>query len=165
MGLFGFGKNGKKKDEKKEKKIIFLSKRDADRYHVENLYVKGIGKVLDISKNGVAVKKDEIEEIKKENLEINLEDHEVRASLKRETLKEVGFKFEDEIDTEELIKTHLKKPKKYGFQTIQNLSVQDIENDENIEKVKAVINLMLELDDPNTNVEKFNLSPCIRGFI
>ncbi|WP_281950606.1 HDOD domain-containing protein [Nitrosophilus kaiyonis] len=156
MGLFGFGKNGKKKDNKKEKKIIFLSKRDADRYHVENLNVKGIGKVLDISKNGVAVKKDEIEEVKKESLDIKLEGQEVKASLKRETLKEVGFKFEDEIETEEIIKTHLKKPKKYSFKTIQNLSLEDIENDENIEKIKAVINLMLELDDPNTNVEKFN---------
>ena len=156
MGLFGFGKNGKKKEKKKEKKTVFLSKRDYDRYHVENLYIKGIGKVLDISKNGVAIKKDEIEEIKKENLEILLEKNEVRASLKRETLKEVGLKFEDDFNTEDIIKSHLKKPLVYDFKSINRLSVEDIEDDENIEKIKAVINLMLELDDPNTNVEKFN---------
>jgi len=155
MGLFGFGKKEKKKIEKESKKNIFLSKRESDRYHVDNLYIKGIGKVIDISKNGVGVAKEEIEELKKENLDINLNNLEIKATVKRETLKEAGLKFEDEVDTKEIIKSHLLKPKSYIFEPKNRLSIEDIEDDEEIEKIKAVINLMLELDDPNTNVEKF----------
>ncbi len=156
MGLFGFGKNNKKeKDLKKEKKVPFLSKRGYDRYHVQNLYISGFGRVVDISKNGAAVAKEEIDEIKKETIDIKLKNIKLKATLMRETLKEAGVKFEDEIEAKEIIESHLQKPFKYNFKPKKELSKEDIESDESLEKIKAVINLMLELDDPNTTVEKF----------
>ncbi|WP_187648165.1 HDOD domain-containing protein [Nitrosophilus labii] len=157
MGLFGFGKN-KKKEEKavaENKKEEKLSKRSYDRYHVQGLYVPGFGEVLDISKAGAAIKKVEVDEIKRESIDIELENVEVKAKIKRQTLKEVGVNFEDELNTEEIIKKHIRKPKKYIFKNKMPVSKIDFDEDGTLEKIKAVINLMLELDDPNTSVEKF----------
>ncbi|GEM_PF-2278710 len=156
MGLFGFGK-GKKKEEKEKidiKKRV-LSFRRYDRYHVENLYIPGIGEVIDISKKGAAIKKSEVAEIKRENIDLELENVELKAHVKRETLKEVGVNFDEELDIEEIIKKHLKRPVIYDFPENREVYELKHEEGETLEKVKAVINLMLELDDPNTSVEKF----------
>ncbi len=158
MGLFGFGKNKKNNEEKdvvENKKETKLSKRNYDRYHVQNLYIPGFGEVLDISKAGAAIKKVDVDEIKKESIDIELENVEVKAKIRRQTLKEVGVNFEDEINTEEIIEKHIKKPKKYMFKKSSYVSKIDFDEDDTLEKIKAVINLMLELDDPNSSVEKF----------
>ena len=97
MGLFGFGKK-KEATQKKSKDLKKYSKRLYDRYHVDNLYVQGYGKIINFSKNGAAIRKEDISEVKKDWIDIKLENIEISAKLKRETLKEFGVKFDNEID-------------------------------------------------------------------
>ena len=154
MGLFGFGKK-KEANQKKSKDLKKYSKRLYDRYHVDNLYVQGYGKIINFSKNGAAIRKEDISEVKKDWIDIKLENIEISAKLKRETLKEFGVRFDDEID-KSLIEKHLKKLKEYDFKTKDLLNIDFYEN-EKLEKIKHIISLMLELDDPNTTVEKFKV--------
>ena len=154
MGLFGFGKK-KEANQKKSKDLKKYSKRLYDRYHVDNLYVQGYGKIINFSKNGAAIRKENISEVKKDWIDIKLENIEISAKLKRETLKEFGVKFDNEID-KSLIEKHLKRLKEYDFKAKDLLNIDFYEN-EKLEKIKHIISLMLELDDPNTTIEKFKV--------
>ncbi|WP_200762388.1 HDOD domain-containing protein [Nitrosophilus alvini] len=158
MGLFDFGKKKKENKaatEEKEKKDTALSKRQCDRYHVDNLYIEGIGKILDVSKNGAAIEKREIEEVKKTKIEIKIQNLEKTVEIKRQTLKEMGVMFEESLKSVDFFEKYVKKPHRINFRLERNISENDIEKDERLDTVKAVINLMLELDDPNTTVVKF----------
>ena len=154
MAFFGFGKKDKK-EKREEKKSIKLNRRKYDRYFVENLYVDDIGKVIDISKNGATIQKDKIDKIELKNINIRLKDLDIFSTIKRETLREIDVNFEKEIDDKNIIFSHLKKAKNYDFKN-KNIDIK-IEFDKNhqLEKNKAVINLMLEIDDPNASIEKF----------
>ena len=154
MALFGFKKK-KKPEIKKEEKISKLNRREYNRYIVQDLNIESVGKVINISKNGAEIEKTDIDEIGNEALDVKLENFEVEGAIKRETLKVVGVNFENELLDADIIKNHLVKYKNYNFNSNSTDFEIEFGKNHSLEKTKAVINLMLELDDPNTNVEKF----------
>jgi hypothetical protein len=162
LGLFSFITNSKKsekKEEKKVKKTFLLNFRSADRYHIKEIEINAAGKILgrikDISKHGIGIRKVEPKELNKEKISVKIAGVEVFSSVKKETLKEIGVKFEENINVKGIIEKNVLRPKKYALLKNSSFSKEEIEENENIQKVKSVVNLMLELDDPNTSIDKF----------
>ena len=151
MALLGFGKKKPKVDKKKERVFIKLNHRVYPRYIAEGLS-SSVGEVIDLSKISVQVSVKGLEEGDVINVLIDnraFEAEVVRVFGNRAVLKffeplpkEVVEKYSAHIVTDEI------EPKR-------QIAIEQLANQEEIDRMRAIINLMLELEDPNTNISKF----------
>ncbi|MRJ02755.1 MAG: HDOD domain-containing protein [Epsilonproteobacteria bacterium] len=154
MGLFGFGK---KKEHTptaaKEEELSFkaLTKRAYPRYLVENLSAS-LGKVIDISKNSVLFAASGLKE--GDYLDVEIDGKSYEGSVARTYGNKVVLRFDQEFP-KELIESHMKKVTHEPLKPQRTLDTASISNESDVQSDKAIINLMLEIEDPNTNIAKF----------
>ena len=152
MGLFGFKR---KKDEKKAKtkEFIRLNRRLNPRYITQSLK-SSLGEVIDISKDSFLAAC-ELKEIEVgERVEFEIGDRKLEGEVVRTAPSKVAVKLLDHFEME-LIKNHLAEVERVDFKKSSKISIGRIVLEDNLEKNRALINIMLEVDDPNTNIERF----------
>ncbi len=154
MGLFGFGKKKEARNivHNKEEKT-YLNRRAHERYIAHKLS-SSLGDVVDISKYDISIafvdKKIEIDDM----LEVRIANKKFKAKVAALYSQKTALLFEEEMDRE-IIANHLVHLKKNEKKREIRFSYEKIGHNENMERNKAIINLMLEIDDPNTNIDKF----------
>ena len=155
MGLFGFGK---KKDQAAQPsppstKSQRLNKRSVDRYWVENLPTS-LGEGVDGAKNSIAVGTKEGKLSVGDLLDLQILQEKYEAEVERVATTKVAFRLSPKL-SQEILRPYLKTIIDENPQLPPCLDLHDIVHDQEIEINKALVHLMLELDDPNTNIEKF----------
>ncbi len=153
MALFGFRKKKNEETTKEQIEHKALNKRCCDRYWVSDMFTS-VGEASDVAKDSIAVPIKENPYRYGDSLEIEICQKRYKVDVIRVASNKVAFKLDTPLD-EEIVKEHLKKIKEDEFKTDGALELENVVHDEDIETNKAIIHLMLELDDPNTNIEKF----------
>ncbi len=154
MALFGFGK--RKKEQKEQKSVVeevVLNRRREERYIVRDLHSQ-YGEVLDIARKSIAVVVKEESFEHGDLVDLKFGESECEAEVCASQNKKVGFCLRCEVDRE-LIEKHLFMPKSASFTPRKAFDESLIVRDKDIEVNKAIISLMLEIDDPNATIEKF----------
>ena len=155
MGLFGFGKKKEEKSPSSQQKenIYSLNKRAFDRYWVADLPTS-LGEGVDGAKNSIAVATKESGLRVGDLIELQISDGTYEAKVERVAATKVAFRLTPQLN-EEILRSHMKRVIEHQPQLPPCPNLKDIVYDQEIETNKALIHLMLELDDPNTNIEKF----------
>ena len=157
MGLFGFGS---KKEEKKqvvvEKKRVALNRRKEERYLVKAL-MSNYGEVIDIAQSSVAVMAKSKTLSVGDFVDLKVKDLDFDAHVSVVQTKRSALVTEQKIP-QELIAKHLLLPKEVALEPRGEFNKDEIFYDKDMEINRAIINLMLEIEDPNTSIEKFQES-------
>jgi len=154
MGLFGFGKKKQESESRQTREeALRLNKRSADRYWVENLPTS-LGEGVDGAKNSIAVGAKMGSLSVGDLLDLQIVQERYEAEVERVATTKVAFRLSPQL-RQEILRLYLKTIIDEDPKTPACLDLKDIVHDQEIEINKALVNLMLELDDPNTNIEKF----------
>ena len=147
MGFFSFGKDRKDKNEKPvlEKEEIRLNSRKYDRYILN-------GVIEDISKGGIRVRKSSREEIKKELIELNFEGKIFKGKVIQEKPDYFSIELFEPFTDIDFIEQNIKKLK--TCEKEEEKTSIDFSTCLHNEKIRAIINLLAELEDENTTSEK-----------
>ena len=157
MRLFGFG--AKKKEQEPQttsKKVVQLNRRKEDRYLVKDLSTN-YGDVIDIAKSGISLKAINGSLNIGDFVDLRLQDLQVEASVSVVQRVRTALQLQQPI-SQKLIKKHLLLPQDFHIQTKGSIDIDNLFQDKDIEVNRAIINLMLEIDDPNATIEKFQES-------
>ncbi|BCD60111.1 MULTISPECIES: HDOD domain-containing protein [unclassified Nitratiruptor] len=157
MGLFGFGKKKKEQvavSETNEIEHIAINHRKENRYIAKSGTTCNYGEVVDFSKKSLAVAVTKGSHETGESLQLELEGISIDAKVLRVAPKKMALKLENDL-AESVAKRIKTKLKESEIEPKSLLDFQNMEHDPDMEKKRAIINLMLELEDPNTSVEKF----------
>ncbi len=163
MKIFNiFSKNDKQKKKNPDKTKSFdsiekedvLNKRSYERYFVEKLEIKGLGSVFDVSSKGFRVKKEKPDEIEGDLFEIPIESGVIKVSLVKEDSEFAEFEFLEEFDVFEYIQSHIKRFNKIEIKSDKQVDKKVLLEFQGKDNLRKVINLMAELEDPNTNSDK-----------
>ncbi|NPA51722.1 MAG: HDOD domain-containing protein [Aquificae bacterium] len=147
MGFFSIGKKDKKKKDVSNKtEQIRLNSRRYDRYLVKDK------ELIDISKSGARLKKESSSEIKKDFFQITINNKKINARVVQDRKDEFSIEFLDSFEDFDFIKNNV-------YLLTQGDSQQVLENIDfdtcsKNDTLRAVINLLAELEDPNTTSEK-----------
>ncbi len=146
MGFFSLGKKEKKEPIKENKKEIKLNNRRWDRYLLNDKHI------IDISKKGAKIKKENIQEIKKEFLEIKIGKNILKAKVIQDKKDYFSVEFLEEFKDLEFLRNSVYSLKEHTSEKRKT----DINFDlcSRNDTLRAVINLLAELEDPNTTSEK-----------
>ncbi len=154
MGLFGFGKKKQTPNSSQpQNEIVRLNRRVVDRYWIENLPTS-LGDGVDGAKNSMTIG------VKSGNLsvgdfiDLQILQNTYEAEVERIATTKVVFKLSSELQ-QEILRPYLKRIIEEEPQISSCLNLENIVHDKEIETNKALVHLMLELDDPNTSIEKF----------
>ncbi len=157
MGLFGFG--SKKKEQERPsapEQRLQLNRRKEDRYLVKELNTN-YGEVIDVAKTGIAVMAKSGSLDVGDFVDLKLQEMQLEASVSAVQTKRSALTLQQAVP-QELIQNHLLLPQDLPLTPKGSFNKDDIFHDKDIEINRAIINLMLEIDDPNTTIEKFQES-------
>ncbi|NPA03310.1 MAG: HDOD domain-containing protein [Epsilonproteobacteria bacterium] len=158
MEIFGLVLGKKRKQCEDENRcscgFVKLERREHNRYLVEGLKTS-LGEAVEVSLDTIAIEPAEGKFEIGNFLEFTIEDEQFEGEVIRVQSNLVVFKLTSTIPYD-LIKNRIKKVEDSPFDLGDVCIKRELVNsDEDLEKNRAVVNLMLELDDPNTNIEKF----------
>ncbi len=154
MGLFGFGKKKEHKEQKEVKKeFVPLERRTALRYLVEGLQTS-LGEAIEVARNSIVVG------VKGgfkagDYIDITIDGEENEGEVVRVMPSKIVVKLQKPLDIEKMSRYFRRLQSATFAPCAINAQEELIQSDQELETNKAIVNLMLELDDPNTNIEKF----------
>lgn len=152
MGLFGFGK---KKEEQqlpqKQKEQHILNRRAWIRYNVTNIETK-LGTVIDIAKRSISIVTSGKYEVG-EKVEVDLDDICIAGEIVAISKNRLVVALEEEVP-QRVIKKYLAKLDTCACTQRSSFDFELLKNDENVKINKAIVHLMLEIEDPNTTIEQ-----------
>ncbi len=158
MALFGFGKKTKKENKKQQRSIehIALNKRKEFRY-VANRHSCSVGEITDISKKSVGLIVAEGHLKEGENLQIECGPLKKEGTIARIGQKKIALRFGESLERTVVnkLRVHLEDEEVAPKSSIDSV---ELEEDEDLVRNRALIDLMLELEDPNTNAKKLRES-------
>ncbi len=158
MGLFGFGsKKEEKKSIPKEEKKFILNRRKEERYFVKDL-MSNYGEVIDIAQSSVAVMAKSAALDVGDFVDLKIKDLHLDAHVTAVQTKRSALVIEQQKIPQELIAKHMLLPQEIKIEPKGHFNKDDIFYDKDIEINRAIINLMLEVEDPNTTTQKFQES-------
>ncbi len=131
-----------------------LNKRNYERYFIEGIEIQGLGTVFDVGKKGFRVKKEKPEDIEGELFEIPVKDKTIKVAIAKQDSEFIEFEFLEEFDVFEYIKSHIKTYKNIEVKSDKNIDKKILIEFQGRDNLRKVINLMAELEDPNTNSDK-----------
>ncbi len=131
-----------------------LNKRNYERYFIEGIEIQGLGKVFDVSSKGFRVKKETSEDIEGELFEIPIEGKTLKVAVAKQDSEFIEFEFLEEFDVSEYIESHVKTYKTIEIKSDKNIDKKVLIEFQGKDNLRKVINLMAELEDPNTNSDK-----------
>ena len=153
MALFGFGK--KKKEESKTAEVphefLPLNKRNFPRYTLQKLSTS-LGEAIDASKVSLHIGATGLKE--GDFLDVTVGDEKYEATVVRVDGSKVAVTLEPALP-KELLFQHMRKLHKDEVEPKECVDLGKIEQEGELSVSRAIINLMLEIEDPNTNIEKF----------
>jgi hypothetical protein len=152
-----FSKKSKKPDRNKETKNkaeISLNKREYERYFIEGIEIEGIGSVLDVSNKGFRVKKEKPEDIEGELFEIPVEDKTLKVAIAKQDSEFIEFEFLEDFNVFNYVKEKIRKFKTVDIKSDKTIDKKVLIEFQGKDNLRKVINLMAELEDPNTNSDK-----------
>ncbi|BCD67832.1 HDOD domain-containing protein [Nitratiruptor sp. YY09-18] len=154
MGLFGFGKKKNQPQEKKSASVkkVILNKRADERYKVTGMQTN-LGEVVDITKRSIAIAIKEKKLQEGDSIEITIEGIPYTAQVSVVYKNRVAFRLEEEIPLE-VIQKYVPHTEVKTTQSVKEFDPSSMLQDEEVEINRAIINLMLEIEDPNTTIEK-----------
>ncbi len=152
MALFGFGKKKEtKQTPEKAQSSTKLNRRRWIRYKAEGLQ-SSLGEVVDIAKRSLSVALDKNLEVG-ESVSVELEGTTYEAEVVALYKNRAALVVQSDIRADVVAKALKRLPaceiaprKRFDFATI--------ESDETVRINKAIVNLMLEIEDPNTTIDK-----------
>ncbi len=149
MGFFSLGKKDNKQKELKKEEIITLNRRKFDRYIIKN------GDIIDISKKGAKIRKKDLRDIDQEFLQLKIDSQSINCKVVQDKKDFFSVEFLDDFEKVEFIKNNIHK---LEFSHLEK-KIKDIDFDicSKNDTLRAVINLLAELEDPNTTSEKMIL--------
>ena len=152
MGLFGFGKK-KEQAPQQQKSHSFksLNKRSYPRYILKGAK-SSLGEVIDCSKVSLRLVSSGLKV--GDYLDVELEGRIYEAEVSRVEGSKVAFRLKEPL-FKEFIQTHRFEPLHHAIRPKKSLELESIEHDGSLQENRAIINLMLEIEDPNTNISKF----------
>jgi hypothetical protein len=154
MALFGFGK--KKKEETKtaevsKKTFLALNKRSFPRYLLRDLSTS-LGDAIDASKKSLHIAASGLKE--GDFLDVAIGEEKYEATVVRVDGSKVAVTLESSL-AKGVIFEHMKRLHKGDVEPKKCVDLGQIEQEGELSVNRAIINLMLEIEDPNTNIEKF----------
>ncbi len=155
MGIFDFTKK-KKQEVKKKESVVFvpLNKRREDRYFTKELS-SSLGEVVDVAKHSLSIGIKEKSVLKSgDYLDISVLGTILEAEVVRITPVKVAFSIKQSLE-QDMIQDHLKTLETFSIDLPPCQSFEAIQDEKELRVNRAIIHLMLELDDPNTNIDKF----------
>ncbi len=145
-------KETKKKEKEQEEQI--LNKRRYLRYPIENIFVENLGTINDISKKGISVQVSNTDNLKAELLNLNVGNDRCTAIVKRKTKDTIGLEFQGLFENKGFIKKNIKTIQKIKIEPKKAISEEEFFKCQFSDTLRIIINLMAELEDENTTVER-----------
>ena len=158
MALFGFGKKTKKEATQKEQQSdhLPLNKRKELRYIAKNQKCN-IGEITDISKKSIGLLVSETKYEEDESLQIECGPLKRDGRVTRLGQKKIAIQFEKVLE-ENIVKELKVFLQDRDIEPKGSIDPTELEEDEDLVRSRALIDLMLELEDPNTNAQKLKES-------
>jgi hypothetical protein len=154
MDLFFFKKKGDEKEEvEQEREFLNLNVKSFPRYVVRNLHTS-LGDAIDISKVGILIstkREYELGDIAK----IDIDNKEYKAVVVRAERSITAFRLIEGFFPKEVIEKYRAKLIHIECEKKRMFSLQEAVVEERFERNKALINILIELDNPNTTIERF----------
>ncbi len=152
MALFGFGKKKEpKKEPQHQSEDVKLNRRRWIRYDVRGLQTS-LGEAMDISRRSIAVAADKKLEIG-EKLDIVIGDETFEAQVVAVYKNRVALELASDI-TQDIIQDALPTLASCKTEPRKDFRFDTLLSDEDVRINRAIVNLMLEIEDPNTTIEK-----------
>ncbi|WP_163327794.1 HDOD domain-containing protein [Desulfurobacterium thermolithotrophum] len=147
---FRFGKrkrNLNKSQETHKEEKIKINRRMNDRYIVD------LGNIVNISKTGCRIKKQNPEELKKEFIEVQIGKEKLKSIVVEDKASYYSVKFLKPLQDSKLIKSKVKRLKEFKLdKEKEKIDFDKLEAQSS--EFKAIINLLSEINNPNTDTEK-----------
>lgn len=154
MGLFGFGLKKKKESQPTvTQKWLQFNKRKEERYLVKGCNTN-YGEVVDIAKRGLAIRTSNNTLSLGTIVDLKLDNSSFEADVATIHTRRSAFHIHGNI-SKDFISKYLLLPQDISFNPKRLFKKDKILHDDDIEKNRIIINLMLEIDDPNTTIDKF----------
>ncbi|NPA64921.1 MAG: HDOD domain-containing protein [Epsilonproteobacteria bacterium] len=155
MAFFGFGKKKKKSQKPQKRTILSLNRRSFPRYMAEGVRID-VGKIKEIAKDSLLVEGAKREE--GERMELRVEGERYEGEVVRIQGESAAIRLFGEFSSSIVARAasrplHRELPRGAAMDFASL-----VDRDEEIQKSRAIINLMLEIEDPNTNVHKLKES-------
>lgn len=141
------------KDEK-ESEIQILNRRTDNRYIINPISVGALGSIVEISKGYMKIKKMNSEEIKDTKLVIPFFKKELKADLLWQDNINIGLKYSEELDVEQLIKKFTLRVKEPAIRPKNIFSDDAIACITKKDVLSTCINFMEELENLDTDITK-----------
>jgi hypothetical protein len=158
MGLFDFlsQKDGHEKAEVKKTVPLQqpLNNRGSIRYPVNDIAIGAIGSIVEMAREGCKLRKNSSEQIDLPDLQFRLGTRDVRARILWQDEKFAGIEIAGGFDDAGFISKHMKRIKESTFRPRKKLSDDSIKGFMSKDPFSLMVNLMAELESPNTDMDK-----------
>lgn len=148
-----------------------LNKRKYDRYPVKAIPIEDIGDIIELSRNGLRVQKktaeptiketDETPEEEEEEaiteLTIPLSGKQLKAHIVWQDEKHMGLRFAAELEDCQIIKDKTRKIQDFEIKPARVITDKEIMAVTKKDLLSSFINLMAELETPETNLNKLKI--------
>ncbi len=153
MALFGFGKKNKEEQKENEapRSFLRLNKRAYPRYLLKDLPTS-FGEAIDVGKRGIHIAASGLKEGDIIDLEIGGKKFE--ATVTRVDGSKIALGLNEDFP-KALIGEYMYSVEKKDIKPKRCVDLRQVEQASDLSVTRAIINLMLEIEDPNTNIEKF----------
>ncbi|MRI83571.1 MAG: hypothetical protein C6I00_04045 [Nitratiruptor sp.] len=155
MALFGFGKKKVERETSKQEveEVHFksLTRRAYPRYLVEP-FQTSLGKAIDLSKNSILLAAPGLKE--QDRIELEIEGEKYEGTVTRVYGSKGVIRLDRELPRE-LIQRHMKQVERGRVKPRRFIDLERLSSDGDVQSDRAIINLMLEIEDPNTDITKF----------
>jgi hypothetical protein len=134
-----------------------FNRRKYSRYFISEIAAGGIGKITEISKGGLKIKKPSGQEFSDHSLTIQFLNQEIRTDVVWQDKNHIGVKFAEDFGVELLIKKAVKRLKESESGPEQRISDNAIASVTRKDVLSSCIMLMTELDSPDADYSKLKM--------
>ncbi len=144
----------KQKEESGEEKKP-LNRREHLRYPVSGFETE-LGKAIEISSRGIRLRKGFQGNLEKDLVKVRIGRDERECAVVWEDGENIGLRFSEPLDLKSFEGLFL-KPREFEVEPVKRITEEQLLEFESSDRTRTVVNLMSELSDPNTNVDRFKV--------
>jgi hypothetical protein len=136
---------------------LSLTRRKDNRYHVEGITGTDLGSIVEMGKSGAKLLKLDLGELKDNELTLSIFDQQVKSKLTWQDKKHAGLFYGNELRNSFHIKNIVRKMKEYVPDPRNAIPYSSAAKHLGEESFSLLINLMAELENTRTNLERLKI--------
>src|SRR5208337_4198753 len=134
-----------------------LNQRKHDRYFIDEIPIEGIGSIVEVSRKGLKIKKAPGFATKTPALSFKISTLEIKTDVRWEDKNFIGLQLLGAFNDPNFIVKRLKKPKEAAVPPQMSVSDKAIQQYRKDEILSKMVNLLMEVDNPEPNVRKIEI--------